>query len=152
MDKVRELLEDGARIDEAKDDGTSALHSAAKMGHTKVVQLLLEEGTWTEATGNSSATSLIMAASMGHHGTVKALLDRGANPDTAHNNGKATAMYFAAEVGRDEVVRELCARGANVEAEKVKYLTLIEFVEKIRINALSICFAGDWRNCSAFSS
>ena len=152
VDKVRELLDDGARIDEAKDDGTTALHSAATMGHDKVVQLLLEEGAWPEATGNSGATPLMMAASMGHLGAVKALLDGGANLDTAHNYGKSTAMHFAAEVGRDEVVRELCARGANVEAEKVTYFSSIEFVENIRIKALIICFEGDWRNCSTFSS
>ena len=119
VDQVRELLDNGVRIDEAKDDGTTALHSAATMGHAEVVRLLVEEGAWVEATGNSGATPLMMAASMGHLGAVQALLDGGANPDTGHNYGKSTALHFAAEVGRDDVVRELCNRGAKVEAEKV---------------------------------
>ena len=119
VDQVRDLLDDGAQIDEAKDDGTTALHSAATMGHAEVVRVLVEEGSWVEATGNSGATPLMMAASMGHIGAVKALLDGGANPDTVHNYGKSTALHFAAEVGRDDVVQELCKRGANVEARKV---------------------------------
>ena len=116
---VRQLLEDGARVEAAKEDGTTALHSAATMGHAEVVGLLLEEGAWAEATGNSGATPLMMAASMGHLAAVQALLEGGAGPDTAHRYGKSTALHFAAEVGRVEVVRELCRRGADVEAEKV---------------------------------
>ena len=119
VERVRQLLEDGARVDEAKEDGTTALHSAATMGHAEVVQLLLEEEAWAEATGASGATALMMAASMGHSTVVVALLEGGAGADTPHSYGGSTALHLAAEVGREEVVRELCKRGATVETRKV---------------------------------
>ena len=119
VERVRRLLEAGARVDSVKDDGNTALHCAAIMGHNNVVELLVEEEADLEATGNSGATPLMMAASMGHLEVVKTLLQSGANPDTRHQFGKTTAIHFAAEVGRDEIVKLLCDHGANVEAEKV---------------------------------
>ena len=119
LERVRQLLEAGVRVDSVKEDGNTALHCASIMGHTSVVELLIEEEADLEATGNSGATPLMMAASMGHLGVVRALLGAGARPDTRHQFGKTTAIHFAAEVGRDEVVKLLCDLGADVEAEKV---------------------------------
>ena len=119
VERVRRLLEAGARVDTVKDDGNTALHCAAIMGHNKVVELLVEEEADLEVTGNSGTTPLMMAASMGHLEIVKTLLQAGANPDTKHQFGKTTAIHFAAEVGRNEIVKLLCDSGAHVEAEKV---------------------------------
>ena len=118
LNRVKQLLEDGARVDEVKDDGNTALHCASTMGHVDIVQLLVEEGAFLEATGDSGATALMMAASMGHVEVVSVLLKAGANPDAKHTFGKTTALHFAAEVGRVEVIKKLCDSGADVEAEK----------------------------------
>ena len=118
LDRVKQLLEDGARVDEVKDDGNTALHCASIMGHVEVVKLLVEEGAFLEATGDSGATALMMASSMGHVEVVSVLLEAGAHPDTKHTFGKTTALHFAAEVGRVEVIKRLCDSGADVEAEK----------------------------------
>ena len=118
LDKVRHILDDGARVDETKDDGNTALHCAAIMGHVDIVELLLEEGAFIEATGDSGATPLMMAATMGHLKVTEALLKAEANPDTKHNFAKTTALHFAAEVGRIEIIEILCNHGADIEAEK----------------------------------
>ena len=78
LERVRQLLEDGVRVDSVKEDGNTALHCASIMGHTSVVELLIEEEADLEATGNSGATPLMMAASMGHLAAVQALLEGGA--------------------------------------------------------------------------
>eukprot|EP00092_Neocalanus_flemingeri_P024493 GFUD01026561.1.p1 GENE.GFUD01026561.1~~GFUD01026561.1.p1 ORF type:complete len:899 (-),score=198.15 GFUD01026561.1:15-2711(-) len=118
LERVQALIDDGARVDAAKEDGTTPMHSAATMGHSAVVKLLIEEGAWVENTGNNGATALMMAAAMGNLDVISTLLDGGANPNTRHAFGKTTALHFAAEVGRAEAVELLCRRGADVEAEK----------------------------------
>ena len=107
LNKVRQILDDGARVDETKDDGNTALHCASIMGHVDIVELLLEEGAFIEATGDSGATPLMMAATMGHLKVTEALLKAGANPDTKHKFAKTTALHFAAEVGRIEIIEIL---------------------------------------------
>ena len=118
LDQVKQVLQDGARVDEVKEDGNTALHSASIMGHETVVRLLVEEGAQVEATGNSGATPLMMAAALGHDHVVRALLEAGAKADTKHRFGGTTALHFAAEVGRLEVMRTLCDHGADPESEK----------------------------------
>ena len=41
-ERVRQLLEEGAPVDEKDEDGTTALMLASEYGHTEVVQLLLD--------------------------------------------------------------------------------------------------------------
>lgn len=42
MEVVQALLESGAKVDEADNDGKSCLHLASQEGYTEVVQILLD--------------------------------------------------------------------------------------------------------------
>jgi ankyrin repeat protein len=50
-EKCRQLLENGAFVDAAEEDGTTALIAAACKGHTEVCRLLFEKGASVEAAG-----------------------------------------------------------------------------------------------------
>jgi ankyrin repeat protein len=120
---LRRLLDDGADVDEEKEeDGQTALHAAATMGHAAIALALLESGAHVDAEAKNGATPLMMAAAMGHVDVARTLIEfapRGADVDAAHRYAQTTALHWAAEMGRVEVVALLCASGANVEAAKI---------------------------------
>jgi len=100
------LLNRGARIEAAANDGWTALMVAGQNGHEKVVQVLLDRGARIEAADNDGWTALMVAAANGHEKVVQALLDRGARVEAAANSGE-TALMLAASKGRDKVVQVL---------------------------------------------
>ena len=56
----------GARLEEARNDGSTALHAAAAQGHASTCALLLEEGASPEATNAKGQTALDQALKSGH--------------------------------------------------------------------------------------
>mmetsp|Transcript_23402 Transcript_23402/g.51369 ORF Transcript_23402/g.51369 Transcript_23402/m.51369 type:complete len:453 (+) Transcript_23402:266-1624(+) len=81
-DAVRAALQAGAHRS-AAEDGSTALHIAAKAGHTQVVCLLLEEGFEVDRVDKDGASALYLAARYNHRDAMIALLERGATPSLA---------------------------------------------------------------------
>ena len=61
-------------------DGTTALHAAAALGHAAVVVTLLAHGADVHAVGTNGATALMVAAAMGH--VHPAILAHSGNSDS----------------------------------------------------------------------
>ena len=59
---VQQLIERGADVNAATDDGYTALIYAAYSGHAKIVKELIERGADIDATNNYGSTALIYAA------------------------------------------------------------------------------------------
>ena len=57
-ERVRQLLEEGAPVDEKDEYGRTALTEASRMGHTEVVQLLLDKGASVDAKDERDNTAL----------------------------------------------------------------------------------------------
>ena len=78
---VRFLLDAGARPELEYYDGGTALHLAAKNGHSQVVSALVAAGASVDApTGGLGRTPLHLAAAAGHAEAVSVLLQAGASP------------------------------------------------------------------------
>ena len=73
MDIVRLLLERGALIDKAKDNGDTPLIIASEEGHVDTVRLLLEKGASIEEVDNDGDTPLTTARDNGHSEIVHLL-------------------------------------------------------------------------------
>ncbi|KAI0263653.1 ankyrin repeat-containing domain protein, partial [Gloeopeniophorella convolvens] len=116
MDVVQLLLDRGASIDAAKNNGGTALHIASLNGHLEIVRLLLDRGASIGAAeNNGGGTALHIASLNGHLEVVRLLLDRGASID-ASTGRNATALHIESQKGHLEVVRLLLDRGASIDA------------------------------------
>jgi ankyrin repeat protein len=111
-DKVKLLLQKGARVDAKTVEGRTPLYVAAMLpGGAPCVRLLLDAGADVEASTMLGATPLFPAATTRADST-KLLLDHGANPNARAKSG-ATPLLFTR--GAD-IVALLLARGADARA------------------------------------
>lgn len=117
-DRVRSLLDERPDlIDAHAEDGCTALHLAARLGHTKVAEALLARGAdpGRPTADERSARPLGTAAASGHPVIAHLLLDRGACID-AVDAGGTTALHAAAANDDAELVALLLSRGADPAA------------------------------------
>jgi ankyrin repeat protein len=70
---VRTLLDAGADVGAALEDGFSPLHHAAAQGHAKVVVLLLERGADPKAVNDDGLTPVELAHLLGQQAAVNVL-------------------------------------------------------------------------------
>jgi len=78
---VRVLLGAKAYVDYPKDNGYTALLSAASRGHLSIVQLLIKSGANVDHQMPIGLTALQLASSVGFNDVVNVLLAAGARPD-----------------------------------------------------------------------
>lgn len=79
-DLVEHLLVLQGRSPRTSDDqGSQAIHHAARLGHELIVSLLLEHGVEASPLDGSGLTPLFLSAREGHVGVVEVLLDAGAD-------------------------------------------------------------------------
>ena len=76
---VKELLDEGADINQRDDNDRTALMFAVINAHYETMKLLLEHGADVNARSNVGGTPLMAAALAGDIRMVQALLDRGAD-------------------------------------------------------------------------
>jgi len=115
---VRALLKQGADVNAAEGDGTTALHWAARAGDAELVQMLLYAGTNVKATTRLGAyTPLMMAAQAGHSAVVAALLTGGSDVKATSTTG-TTPLMFAAQSGDPRTVTMLVEGGSDVDARE----------------------------------
>ena len=118
VDKVSELLSQGARVDTKDEYGDTPLLAAASFGHTEVCELLLDRGKANiEETGSDGNTALHVAANEGSARTVSLLLSKGAKVDTKNRNG-FTPLLAAAQEDHTDVCELLLANSSDLEEKE----------------------------------
>ena len=106
------LLERGAKVDFANNDGLTPLMNAAQYGHLRIIKTLLGKGASINARDKNGATALIHAARKGLEKTVQVLVDAGADINIADLQG-GTAFNYAALRGRVTAAGYLKEKGAK---------------------------------------
>ena len=79
VESVNLLLDRGAKINAATQDGWTALHFACLRGDKGLVQLLLDRGADVDTTTMTGVSALSIATSEGDRDIIELLLDRGAS-------------------------------------------------------------------------
>ena len=85
-EEVMKLLASGVKIDEISGTGQSALHHAARHGHTSTIELLLSSGAYAGGCDKSGNTPSKVAKKHSHH-EAAAILDKASHPRGAYFRG-----------------------------------------------------------------
>src|SRR5215813_3272825 len=105
---VRELIQQGADINQRDDFGRTALMFAVMNMHYETMKVLLEDGADVQTRSTDGGTALMAAAGMaGDLRMVQALLDRGADVHARLRETNETALTFAEKYGRNEIAQLL---------------------------------------------
>jgi ankyrin repeat protein len=92
---VKRCLAAGVPLDLTRTDKNTALHWAAKNGHTDVMRLLLEQGAPINSQNDWGATPLYLAAADGGTAAARILLEHGADPSIRISGTRATPLQVA---------------------------------------------------------
>jgi cytohesin len=84
---VEALLAHGASVDHRDDQGSTALHHPANMGHLETCRALLAAGADANAQDSYGNTPLYFAVRQGHTEVAELLLAAGANPNAQNGGG-----------------------------------------------------------------
>lgn len=90
-----------------------AMYSAARNGHSQVVEYLLDRGAAIDAKGVFGGTGVHWAAINGHRNTVDLLIARGASLTIRDVRFNSTPEDWAKEGGNMEIAEILRARGGT---------------------------------------
>jgi uncharacterized protein len=106
-DTVRELIHQGADINQRDENGRTALMFAAINMHYETMKVLLEYGADVNVKSNEGGTALMGAALAGDLRMVQALLNRGADVRTRLLETNESAATLAGRCGHAEIARLL---------------------------------------------
>ncbi len=106
-EKVRELLHQGADINQRDDNGRTALIFAVINTHYETMKVLLEYGADVNVKSNTGGTALMAAALAGDIRVVQALLDKGADLHARLLETNESALTIAESHGYAEIARLL---------------------------------------------
>ena len=115
-ERVRQLLDEGAPLDEKDGWGDTALMKASVRGHTEVVQLLLDRLEKGASLLEKDSAAIVEASMRGHTEVVQLLLGKGAPVDAKDEDG-VTALMEASRQGHTEVAQLLLGKGAAVDEQ-----------------------------------
>ncbi len=92
VEKVKRLLQQGARVNPQDSHGMSALLDAASAGHTAMCALLLEHGAQVNQSNRNGENALWLAMHSGENrvneALIRLLLDHNADPSARTHRGK----------------------------------------------------------------
>jgi ankyrin repeat protein len=106
-------LRRGANIDEADEDGWTALIIASRHGHKEIVEFLLNNGADINKANKGGHTALVYASIHGYKEIAELVLNKGADINKVDDDGW-TALMAASCWGYKEVVQLLLNNGADI--------------------------------------
>lgn len=101
-------------IDMKFEDGQTALHYAAIMGHGGIARYLLENGASATAKDTTGSTALHEAVRYGHADIAQMLLGAGASVNATDNMGKTPIMLYVPDEAQSEMYPLLISYKADV--------------------------------------
>ena len=109
------MLEKGAEVDLAANNGATPLFDARQFGHVDAARLLLEKGAAVDRATESGATPLYIACKNGHVDVVRLVLDKGAEVNQADKDGETPA---ASPVGKGASVQRQLLLENSAEVDR----------------------------------
>ncbi|KAJ6582574.1 ankyrin repeat-containing domain protein [Mycena vulgaris] len=115
-----------ASVDQAENDGWTALHFAARSGRLSLGQLLIAHSASVDQAASNGCTALHFPSVGSHLDVAQLLIEHSAYVDQAENNGW-TALHFATQSGRLNVAQLLIEHSASVDQTDNNGWTALHF-------------------------
>ena len=129
VDRIKELIEQGADPEKTDNFGRTAVHIAAFESQKEAIKILVENGADINALENQAYDAVTIAAVANDIGLVDLLLSLGANAGNVTSPYDGTALIAAAHLGHLEVVKSLIKAGAPLDhVNNLGWTALIEAV------------------------
>jgi len=132
LERVKDLLDEGAEARVMNNEGMTPLHWAAHEGRANVIEELFHAGADLNAQDKDGMTPLHWASSKGRTEAVNLLLDLGAEINAADKRGE-TALHLAASLLQEEVIRILIDRGIYVYKLSIDGYTAYHYAQMPRV-------------------
>ncbi|QMV46176.1 hypothetical protein HC358_03815 [Wolbachia pipientis] len=142
LDKVKDLIAQGANLETKDNNDNTTLHNACSNGHLKVVEYLIEKGASVKAKNKDGKTPLDLAVQKGYTdilqtieqlqsdlnekllsavkngdlNKVEDLISQGTSLEVKDSNGN-TLLHYASQNDHLEVVEYLIEKGASLRAK-----------------------------------
>ncbi|MEL6255370.1 MAG: ankyrin repeat domain-containing protein [Bacteroidota bacterium] len=116
-EEIQRLINAGADVEAVNFKGKTALHTAAKAGFTKVIEVLLENGANIESRDSQGETPLFSAFRSTIRKkekllqTINQLLEKGANIEAENKKGKKAKEVLLARKDARELLKKLTIKG-----------------------------------------
>ena len=121
------LIEQGADVNAASADGSTALLWAVHRDDRPLIRRLLKAHAQVATANRYGATAMLEAAAFGDVAVMEQLLEAGADPGTANPDGE-TALMFVAHTSNVKAAQLLLEHGAQVDAtERLRSQTALHF-------------------------
>jgi uncharacterized protein len=127
IDYSLKLIEKGANVSYADEDGVSPLTQAAYQGLATIVDALIQKDADVNSVNVEGITPLIAAASEGHLEVLKSLLATGKLNINAKDKDGTSALMAAAVRGHKDAIVLLLEKGGDVNAQNVDGHTALMF-------------------------
>lgn len=131
--EVANLIQSGADVNIADNNGTTALHKAAYNGHVNCVNALIAAGADVNQDDRGRTTPLMAAAKSASAECIIALLRAGADVNKK-DESTMTCLHHAVIEGCTKCVNLLIDAGADVNPTEMAALSLASFMANVHIS------------------
>jgi ankyrin repeat protein len=119
LEKVKELVEHGADVNDKYEEGWTALMKASINGYKEIAEFLIENGAKVNQKNKWGKGALMKASEYGHKEVAEVLVEWGADVNDKNNFNK-TPLMGGAYYGHKEVVEFLVAKGGDVNLKDIE--------------------------------
>lgn len=109
------MISQGADVNQASVDGTTALHWAVYQKDLALAEALLAQSADPNISNDYGATPMTVASEHGEYAIMTALVEAGGNIESPNSEGQ-TLLLAVARTGNTDTARLLLERGADVNA------------------------------------
>ncbi len=143
LEDIIKILSEGADVNQATEDGRTALHFALESWNSSVIKVLLEAGADIDLDMVDEITALRLASEFGKVEVIKELFARGVNLGQAVIDPNITALHIASRFGHDKVIGFLLAIGVDVNQTTKSGRTALHIASQFgEVKAMAELFMG----------